>query len=74
VPDNVTPLFIDVSIGMSQPGLDPGAYNFAPSSSGTVNRDPSTIAPGATIYCREIGYSATDRGNPRFEKLVADKK
>jgi hypothetical protein len=61
VPDNVTPSVIDVSIGASQSGIDPGAYNFVPASTGTVNRDPSTITPGATIYCWEIGYSANDR-------------
>ena len=61
VPDNVTPSLIDVSIGASLSGIAPGAYNFAPSTTGTVNSDPSTITPGSAIYCWEIGYSATDR-------------
>lgn len=61
VPDNVTPSLIDVSIGSSLAGIDPGAYNFSPSASGTVNRAPSAITPGPTIYCWEIGYSASDR-------------
>jgi len=61
VPDNVTPSTIDVSIGTSLPGIAPGAYNFTPSAAGLVNRDPSTITPGQTIYCWEIGYTANDR-------------
>jgi hypothetical protein len=61
VPDNVDPTRIDVSIGGSQPGMASGAYTFAPSATGTVNRDPSTITPGAALYCWEIGYGATDR-------------
>jgi hypothetical protein len=61
VPDNVTPSMMDVSIGGSLSGIAPGAYNFAPSTTGTVNRDPSTIAPGTTIYCWEIGYTSSDR-------------
>jgi hypothetical protein len=61
VPDNVDPTRIDVSIGLSQPGIDPGPYGFVPSSSGNVNRNPSMITPGATIYCWEIGSSANER-------------
>jgi hypothetical protein len=61
VPDNVTPSLIDISIGASQSGIAPGAYSFVPTASGLVNRDPSTITPGATIYCWEVGYSAADR-------------
>ncbi len=61
VPDNVTPSMIDVSIGASLSGITSGAYSFAPSPTGTVNRDPSSITPGSTLYCWEIGYSSTDR-------------
>ena len=61
VPDNIDPTRVDVSIGLSQPGLTAGAYSFVPTPNGLVNRDPSTIAPGAAIYCWEIGYSASDR-------------
>ena len=61
VPDNVTPSLIDVSLGTSLSGVDPGAYNFAPLSTGSVNRNPSAIAPGVAIYCWEIGYTANDR-------------
>jgi hypothetical protein len=61
VPDNVTPSMIDVSIGASLPGIAAGAYTFLPTTTGTVNRDPSTIRPGAAIYCWEIGYTPTDR-------------
>lgn len=60
-PDNVDPSRIDVSIGTSQNGFTPGAYYFVPSASGTINRHPSAIAPGPTIYCWEIGYAPTDR-------------
>jgi hypothetical protein len=61
VPDNVDPSRIDVSIGMSQPGMPAGAYSFIPTTSGAINRDPSTITPSASIYCWEIGYSPFDR-------------
>lgn len=72
VSDNVDPARVDVSIGTSQPSLDPGAYSFIPASgaTGTTNRHPSTITPGETIYCWEIGYSANDRRGLVLAQLV----
>jgi len=70
VPDNVDPTRIDVSIGISQPAFDPGAYTFTPSTIGVTNRHPATITPGASIYCWEIGYSASDRRGVVLVQLV----
>jgi hypothetical protein len=61
VPDNVDPTRIGVSLGLSQPGMPPGAYAFTPVATGAVNRHPSKITPGPTIYCWEIGYGSSDR-------------
>jgi hypothetical protein len=59
VPDNVDPTEIDVSIGLSQPGMSSGAYTVLPPSGGGAITPPSQISPGGPIACWEIGYSFT---------------
>jgi hypothetical protein len=56
LPDNVDPTRVGVSIGTSQPGFPSQSYTFTPSSNGTVNRAPSQITPGPTLYCWELGF------------------
>ena len=56
VPDNVDPMQIVVSMGMSQPGFSGGQFRFTPTSTGLVNRHPSQIMPDGQIYCDEMQY------------------
>ena len=44
-----------VSIGLSQPDMPSGPYTFRPSTAGSINRHPSTILPGPSLYCWELG-------------------
>lgn len=58
VPDNVDPAVIGVSMGASQPGMSSGLVVFPPST-GAWNHAPSTITPGPTIHCWEVGVGPT---------------
>ncbi|MEO6879101.1 MAG: hypothetical protein ABI205_11520 [Gemmatimonadaceae bacterium] len=52
-PDNVFPNRIILSIGLSQPGWNLGYGWFAPTDTGTVNRNPAQITADGRIYCFE---------------------
>jgi hypothetical protein len=56
VPDNVDPSEIDVSMGMSQPGVSAGQYRFTPASTGLANRLPGQIIADGQTYCYELRY------------------
>jgi hypothetical protein len=56
IPDNVDPNQIDISMGMSQPGLPSGSYHLSPAPTGLVNRDPAAITPDGQIYCYELQF------------------
>jgi hypothetical protein len=55
-PNNVDPLAIDISMGMSQPGFNAGQYRVVPAASGAVNRHPSQITADGLIYCYQPSY------------------
>ena len=55
VPHNVDPTRMAVSMGTSQPAFDPGLYLFTPTSSGTINRNPSQVTADGTTYCFQFG-------------------
>lgn len=69
-PDNVDPTRIVMSTGVSFTTLAPGAYIMTPVSTGLKNRAPSTITPGAAVYCWEIGYAATDKRGALLAQLT----
>lgn len=69
-PDNVDPTRITVSMGLSQPNNTPGAYQFTPVSTGSINRDPATITPSNTIYCWELGFRPGERHGVVLVALV----
>ena len=49
--DNVNPAIPVLSIGTSVPGIEPVAYRFTPTSSGSHNRTFDAITPGAEVFC-----------------------
>ena len=57
-PDNVNPTVFAFSMGISQPGFQPGLYRFTPATSGKVNRHPAQVTVDGQIYCYEIGFQA----------------
>jgi hypothetical protein len=52
--DNIRPEAPVLSIGVSVPGIPPGAYRFVPASSGKVNRPFTSVTPGAGAFCYEV--------------------
>lgn len=54
---NVDPAQTAFSVGNSITGLDHGVYEFAPESSGLVNRDFGDITDDGSIYCFELTSS-----------------
>jgi hypothetical protein len=58
VPDNVDPTIFVISMGLSQPSFQSGQYRFTPTSTGTLNRNPSQITPDGKIYCFETNTGA----------------
>ena len=52
-PDNVNPLRIGFSVGLSLPGWTIGLQEFTPLSSGTVNRNPAQVTADGVTYCYE---------------------
>lgn len=55
-PDNISPSIMHMSVGLSQANFASGAYSFTPVSSGTINRHPAQVTPGATIYCYDLQF------------------
>jgi hypothetical protein len=58
IPDHVDPNQIDVSMGMSQPGVSARQYQVTPRTTGLVNRRPSDIPADGQIYCYEPQFGA----------------
>jgi hypothetical protein len=58
VPDNLDPSIFVLSVGLSQPNFLTGQYRFTPTSSGTVNRNPSQVVPDGKIYCYDTNQGA----------------
>jgi hypothetical protein len=54
VPDAIDPTQIDISMGLSQPGLGSGQYRVTPASAGIVNRHPAEIVPNGQVHCYEL--------------------
>ena len=52
-PDNVNPNMIGFSVGLSLPGWTLGLQEFAPTNSGTVNRNPGQVTADGNIFCYE---------------------